>query len=157
MNTFKKIGAIALVTGLIFTSCDNKPENTETEIVRLADGTEVVIYTNNNGVVSFEDWDGYKIANDELAILEEVDNDFDLDNIDGLESVITNLEETTPGWLRTEEVMEDIEDVQEEYEKLLREKNEPMKNVLQNIEELNEKFDDFKEEINETIETYQTK
>jgi DNA repair exonuclease SbcCD ATPase subunit len=157
MNALKKVLSVAMISGMLFASCDTKPADTTTETIKLADGTEIVVYMNNDEVVSFKDWGDFERINKEMEKLKKADYNFDINDIDNLEGMITNLETSIPKWLRTEEVMEDIEDVKEEYAKLAREKNEPMKNVLQNIEELNEKLDDLVEEVNETIEKYRGK
>ncbi|WP_299063152.1 hypothetical protein [uncultured Polaribacter sp.] len=155
MKIIKKFTAVLTVTGLLFMSC-NKTTDTEykTMEIKIADGQTVEYKVDSEGHLAFNDWDVFNDANRELMEIEERDLAVNPEIIEGLNNSVNNLGNTIPSWLKTEEVLEDIEDVQEEYKKLLDERNEPAKNVKQNLEELNEKFDDLREELNETIEDY---
>ncbi|MFD2530049.1 MULTISPECIES: hypothetical protein [Polaribacter] len=155
MKIIKKFTAVLTVTGLLFMSCNNATDTEyKTMEIKIADGQTVEYKVDSEGHLAFNDWDGFNDANRELMEIEERDLAVNSEIIEGLNNSVNNLGNTIPAWLKTEEVLEDIDDVQEEYKKLLDERNEPAKNVKQNLEELNEKFDDLREELNETIEDY---
>ncbi|QOD60165.1 hypothetical protein H9I45_12550 [Polaribacter haliotis] len=157
MKTIKKITAVLALLAVLFTSCSDTKKTNEafkTVKIELADGNTVNYKLGTTGTLSFDDWKGYNTINSELYEIERMDLVATTAKIEEMQASIANLGNTIPAWLRTEEVLEDIDDVQEEYQKLLKEKNEPVKNVKQNLEELIEKFDDLREELNETIDKY---
>ncbi|TMM32426.1 hypothetical protein FDT66_02890 [Polaribacter aestuariivivens] len=155
MKTLKKITLSLAISGLLFTSCDkNSEKEAKTVEVKLENGQTVTYNINTNGLLSFDDWNEFNTANKELKDIENLNLETTTARISALGNSIASLENTIPSWLKTEEVLEDIDDVQKDYQKLLKEKNEPVKNVKQNLEELIEKFDDLREELNETIEDY---
>ena len=170
MKTIKKLTSIFAIASLIFISCDNKKEkkvddevvietstnNAKTYTVSLDDGTKVTYYKDNYGVLTFNDWDGFNVANKEMTAIENMSYNTTKQRLEDLRGTVLGLENSIPAWLRTEEVMEDIADVKEEYNKLYNERNEPVKNVRQNWEELSEKFDDLREELNETLEKFKS-
>lgn len=152
MKKVKKLITILAITGLVFTSCDTK-ENKDFN-VELTDGTSVKYNPQNEDAIVVNDWSEFNSANTTLLNLDDRDYDIDIYRLENLNGAISNLANSIPSSLKTEEVLEDISDVQEEYTKLINEKNQPLKNVKQNIEELVEKFDDLREELNETVEDY---
>ncbi|MDX6745761.1 hypothetical protein SHK09_03055 [Polaribacter sp. PL03] len=153
MKMIKKMTTVLAVTGLLFISCNTTNGEKTAMKVKLPDGQFATYNLDSKGSLSFNDWDGFNSANKALVDLEIETTP---ERIDNLNNTVSNLAATIPAWLKNEEVMEDIADVEEEYKKLLEEKNEPAKNVKQNLEELNEKFDDLREELNETIEKYKS-
>lgn len=167
MKAIKKMTAVLAITGLLFISCDKATEKksdmktdmkveVNTMKIKLANGQYVDYNLDANGSLSFNNWSGFNIANKELRDIAELNLETSTQRIENLNGTISNLGNTIPTWLKNEEVMEDIDDIQEEYKKLLKEKNEPAKNVKQNLEELIEKFDDLREELNETIAKYKS-
>ncbi|AOW18215.1 hypothetical protein LPB03_12485 [Polaribacter vadi] len=179
MKTIQKTIAILAISGFLFISCDKtKKEKVEDKMeeieesmedagddisdefkkiqLKLEDGTYVNYSSNNSGDLSFDDWEGFNTANEELRAIEELDSKTYTTRIGDLSATIANLGNSIPAWLKTEEVMEDIEDIQKEYKKLSDERNESEDKIEQNIEDLMEKFDDLREELNETIEKYKS-
>lgn len=159
MKVIKKMTAVLAITGLLFVSCDKaKEKNEDFKVMKieLADGNTVNYKMSTDGSLSFDDWDGFNTANNELREIENLDLETSTARIENLSGSIASLRGTIPSWLKNEEVMEDIDDIEEEYKKLLAEKNEPAKNVKQNLEELIEKFDDLREELQETIDKYKS-
>ena len=136
MKLIKKITAILTITSFLLVSCNQKEKEYN---LTLNDGTEVFYNSNDESAISIMGWSEFNAINKDLRNLKDKDY---------------NLANTVPSSLKTEEVLEDISDLQEEYTKLINEKNAPLKNVKQNIEELVEKFDDLREELNETVEDY---
>ena len=152
MKMIKKFTTVLTITGLLLTSCDSKKEKEYN--LELSDGTSVFYNSNDENAISIDGWSEFNAANKTLINLEDRDYTISMGSLEGLNGAIANLSNTIPSSLKTEEVLEDIDDVQEEYKKLINEKNEPLKNIKQNIEELVEKFDDLREELNETVEDY---
>ena len=151
MKFIKKITAIVTITSLLLISCNTKEKEYN---LTLNDGTEVFYISNDESAISVNGWSEFNAINKDLLNLKDKEYNITIERLEGLNGAITNLANTVPSSLKTEEVLEDISDLQEEYTKLINEKNAPLKNVKQNIEELVEKFDDLREELNETVEDY---
>tara|TARA_R110002051_G_scaffold164352_1_gene235419 strand:- start:180 stop:644 length:465 start_codon:yes stop_codon:yes gene_type:complete len=151
MKLFNKITAIIAITSFLLVSCNQKEKEYN---LTLNDGTEVFYISNDESAISINGWSEFNTINKDLLNLKDKDYNITINSLEGLNGSITNLANTIPSSLKTEEVLEDIRDLQEEYTKLINEKNAPLKNVKQNIEELVEKFDDLREELNETVEDY---
>ena len=179
MRTIKKFTAILAITGVLFISCDkttkekvedkteeveDKMEEISDEItaeynemkVELEDGTYVNYKMNKDGDISFDDWSGYNIANSELREIRQSAYVTTTSRLEALKGSIMSLRTSIPAWLKTEEVMEDIANVEKEYNKVMTDTDKSVDNVKQNIEDLDEKFDDLREELNETIEKYKS-
>ncbi|QOD59608.1 hypothetical protein H9I45_09560 [Polaribacter haliotis] len=181
MKTIKKLTAVLAITGLLFVSCDKtkkekvedkvdekmeQVENTMEEIgddisegfqemkMKLEDGTEVNYKMDSDGSLAFDNWDGFTIANKELSDIENLDTDEVNTRIENLKGTIASLGNNIPAWLKTDEVMDDIKNIQKEYKNVVDNKNDEADKVKQNIEDLNEKFDDLREELNEVIAKY---
>ncbi|WP_026775903.1 hypothetical protein [Polaribacter sp. Hel_I_88] len=151
MKIIKKITAIIAITSLLIVSCNTKEKEYN---LTLNDGTEVFYISNDESAISINGWSEFNTINKSLLNLKGKEYNSTIQSLEDLNGSITNLVNTVPASLKTEEVLEDIRDIQEEYTKLINEKNAPLKNVKQNIEELVEKFDDLREELNETVEDY---
>lgn len=151
MKLIRKITAILTITSLLLVSCNTKEKEYN---LTLNDGTEVFYISNDESAISINGWREFNDINKSLLNLKDKGYNITIEGLEDLNGAITNLANTVPSSLKTEEVLEDIRDVQEEYTKLINEKNAPLKNVKQNIEELVEKFDDLREELNETVEDY---
>ncbi|QTD39008.1 hypothetical protein JL193_07085 [Polaribacter batillariae] len=177
MKTIKKLTAVLAITGLLFVSCDKtKKEKVEEKIedvenkmeeigddiseefkemkLELEEGVSVNYKVDADGSLAFDDWNSFTIANKELKDIENLDTDEVNTRIENLKGTIANLGNNIPKWLQTDEVMEDIKDVQKEYKNVIDNKNAAADKVKQNIEDLNEKFDDLREELNEVIAKY---
>jgi len=179
MRTIKKLTAILAISGFLFISCDKtKKEKVEDKMeevedsmedigddisdefqkmqVKLENGTYVNYNSNTNGDLSFDDWEGFNSANEELRAIEDSNPNTFTTRIGDLSGTIANLGNNIPTWLKTDEVMDDIQNIQKEYKKLSDERNESEDKIEQNIEDLMEKFDDLREELNEIIEKYKS-
>ncbi|WP_435414313.1 hypothetical protein [Polaribacter aestuariivivens] len=177
MKTIKKITAVLAISGLLFVSCDNKKkekvedkmeevekkmdeigDNISEEFqemkLELEDGMSVNYKVDSDGTLAFDDWDAFTIANKELNDIEGLDPDEVNSRIEKLQGTIASLGNDIPKWLQTDEVKEDIKNVQKEYKNVIDNKNDATDKVKQNIEDLNEKFDDLREELNEVITKY---
>ena len=150
----KKTIAIVMLA-LVITACNT--EKAKEYNIDLNDGTSVVYNSKDEAAISIKGWSEFNQINNTLNDLEEVDYVIPMERLESLNSAIINLANSVPSSLKTEEVLEDIADIQEEFTKLINEKYEPLDNVKQNIEELVEKFYDLREELNEIVEAYITK
>lgn len=151
--------SIVLTTSLFFISCGFKKDNGKIfednpriELLELNNGKEVILRKDYYGTYSFNNWNAYNIANIEIHRIEEVDYKISKNRLLNLNDEIYSLPNKIPKWLKTEEVIEDIYYVQEEYSKLLKQRNLSTKMVRQNWKEFTEKFDDLRDELDETIE-----
>lgn len=161
MKVIKKCALVATITTLIFTSCNTKKTeilqySDNVVVVDLEDGKKVTVKKDDYGTYSFNDWNAFNVANTDLYEVENMDYNSSKRRIENLNRWISSLPKTAPNWIKTEEVLEDINNVQKEYEALLNERNKSTKVIRENWEDLSEKFDDLREEIEETIEDYQT-
>lgn len=185
MNSIKILSTSLALAGLTLMSCgndknkatDNEAE-TETENVEssyeksekaeevneiktrqyaMADGDEFTYRYDNEGAISLNNWNDYNTVTLKMAEIEDADFVVTFEDLNGLEYSILNLSESIPSWLRTEEVMEDIADIQKEYKELIAEQNASESERQENLEELNEQFADLREELAETVEDYMNK
>lgn len=120
----------------------------------MKDGTEISYDYSDDGVTSLKDWDDYNTLSYEFGEIETVDFRATNERVMNMDALIANLGNSVPDWLKTEEVMEDVADIQKEYNELKAEKNASEDERKENLEELSEQFDDFREELNETINEY---
>lgn len=99
-------------------------------------------------------WDGFNTLSIEMKKLEGADMMTVKSTLPSLAKTIAALKTTRPEWMMTEEISEDIKDLEKEYNEYLKEKNAKEKEVNENIEEINEAYADLVEEINETFDKY---
>tara|TARA_R110002012_G_scaffold283145_1_gene473300 strand:+ start:368 stop:1057 length:690 start_codon:yes stop_codon:yes gene_type:complete len=118
------------------------------------DGTKINYDLNEEGVTGFEAWEPFNTLSYEIREINNVDLVVTNERINSWNGTIMNLDKTIPSWLKTEEVMEDVADIQKEYKELVAELNAPEKERKENLEELTEQFDDLREELTETINEY---
>ena len=175
MKTIKTVTIALAISGLVFTSCDKtNKEKAEDKIeavgndmeemgddisnefkkmqVKLEDGTFVNYNMAAENDVTFDDWDGFNILRKEFRDFEELDFETSETRVENLRGSIMNLRNTIPAWLKNESVMEDIDDIEQEYREFMEDTDKSEDNMKENLEEISEKFDDLREEINETIE-----
>lgn len=117
-------------------------------------GEKIAYHLDESGVIHLDDWRSFSTLESEMAIMKNLDFKITNKAINDLEGIVTSLKQTIPDWLMTDEVMEDIDDVQKEYQELLIEINANEKERVENLEELSEQLDDLQEEINETVYAY---
>lgn len=126
----------------------------QTREYAMKDGSKISYNYTEDGVTSLKDWDNYNTLSYEMGEIAKVDYKATTERLVSMRGTIMNLDESIPDWLKTEEVMEDIADVQKEYSELMEEKNVSTDEKQENLEELNEQFSDLREELNETIDKY---
>ena len=106
------------------------------------------------GIASIKNWDSYNTLNTEMAEIKKLKLKTTNVRVINLNNSISNLGNNIPAWLKTEEVMEDVEDIKKEYKELMNEKNASEKEKKENLEEFFEQFDDLNEELDETVQRY---
>lgn len=129
-------------------------EEVKTRTYRMKDGTALVYNLDAKGIVGFDDWSNFTIVNSELAEMRKTKFVTTAQRIRNMNFRIANLGNTIPAWLKTEEVMEDVADIQKEYLELIEDPNASENERQENLEELSEKFDDLKEELDEAVKEY---
>lgn len=125
-----------------------------TRSYKMKEQTPIVYNLDANGIAGFDDWADFTVINYELAEIRKANYVTTSQRVKNMNYRIANLGNTIPSWLKTEEVMEDVADIQKEYLELIKESNAPEKEIKENLEELSEKFDDLKEELDETVTEY---
>ena len=120
----------------------------------MKDGSTISYYLDAKGIAGFEDWKDFTIVNTELAKVSNTNFVTTSEKLNRLNYKVANLRNSIPAYLKTEEVMEDVADIQKEYLELISEKNASEKEIKENLEEFNEQFDDLKEELDETLKMY---
>lgn len=169
--------AIALVG---FTSCadekkDNKivEENTlqnETEVLRgdvknvneinemeakkMANMVDSNVFTEYKSTGIVKGWAALNDLNTGMKSLSGKDYVSSKKMAGNLAATINDLTLTRPDWLKTEEISEDIADLEKDYKKLMSEDNTNEDKFRRDLEEVNEQYEDLVEEVNETIERY---
>lgn len=181
MNSIKLFATALTVSSFMLVSCDTgkkktteikeeivevkediKEESTETEredevktrTYKMKDGTAIVYNLDAKGIAGFDDWSNFTIVNSELAQMRKSKFVTTAQRIRNMNFRMANLANTVPSWLKTEEVMEDVTDVQNEYLELIEDPNASENEMKENLEELSEKFDDLKEELDEAVKEY---
>jgi len=183
MRTIKNFTTLCAITGLLLMSCGNDAKTsdkttTETsnnleldekvetlyngtedneekpESMAMNDGTTFSHDAKKEDNLSLENWTSYNKLSTEVVKFQDPNYKIDFSKLSDLGQTIENLGSTVPKFLKTEEVMEDVADIQKEYKELMAEHNAPDKEKRENLEELSEQFDDFNEELNETIDKY---
>ena len=66
---------------------------------------------------------------------------------------IMMLDDTMPSWVNTEEVREDVADVQKEYKELIAYRTD-REEYMEDLEELTEQYEDLREELKEVTMEY---
>lgn len=164
MKMIHKLSFIILLT--LLTSCNvntktkrinrNLIDNKNISLLNIDEDNKVIIRKDYYGTYSFTSWNAYNVANTQVHQVENLDYNSSVKRIENLKKNISNLSSTIPDWLENKKVLKEIEDVQEEYDTLLKEKDKSTQNIRENWEDLSEEFDDLREELSETIKDYRT-
>lgn len=125
-----------------------------TRSYKMKEKTPIVYNLDANGIAGFDDWKDFTVVNYELSEMRKANYVNTDQRLRNMNYRIANLGNTIPSWLKTEEVMEDVADIQKEYLELIEDTNASENEVKENLEELSEKFDDLKEELDETVAEY---
>ena len=126
----------------------------KTRTYKMKEQEPIVYDLDANGIAGFDDWRDYTVVNYELAEIRKANYLTTAQRVQNMNYRIANLGNSIPAWLKTEEVMEDVSDVQKEYLELIEDADASENEMKENLEELSEKFDDLKEELDETVQEY---
>ena len=129
-------------------------DSIKTRRYKMKDGTSIAYNLDAKGIAGFEDWADFTVVNYELAEVRKKEVSESAQRLRNLNYRVANLRNTIPTWLQTEEVLEDISDIQKEYLELIKDSNATEKEMQENLEEFTEQFDDLKEELDETVAKY---
>jgi hypothetical protein len=117
-------------------------------------GEEVSYTIDDAGMVHMDDWTSFSTLESELSEIKALKFKTTNEKVADLAGIVTSLKQTIPDALMTEEIMEDIDDIQKEYNELIAESDASKNEYMENLEELSEQFDDLHEEITETVFDY---
>lgn len=178
MKNLKTIPYAVAIALIGFTSCaEEKKENNileendiETEVVRsdvdavneveqmeakrMANMVDKNVFTEYKNTGTVTGWKTFSDLQTGMKSLEGKDYATTKKIAVGLTSTINDLTLTRPDWLKTEEISEDIADLEKDYKKLMSEDNTNEDKFRRDLEEINEQYEDLVEEVNETIERY---
>ncbi len=100
-----------------------------TRSYKMKEKTPIVYNLDANGIAGFDDWKDFTVVNYELAEIRKANYVTTSQRVKNMNYRVANLGNTIPAWLKTEEVMEDVADIQKEYLELIEETNAPEKEV----------------------------
>jgi hypothetical protein len=129
----------------------------KTHTYKMEDGRTIIYDINAKGIVGFDDWSNYTEVNAELESFKDKEYITVEKNVINLNDRMENLANTIPEWLKTDEVLEDVEEVQEEYKELMADNDDSETEVEKNLDALSDKFDELKETLDETVASYTKK
>ncbi|WP_452222926.1 hypothetical protein [Lacinutrix chionoecetis] len=117
---------------------------------------KIVERSMNNDVKAMQisGWESFNTLSVEMKKLEGMDMMKMKTAMPNFANTIATLNTTRPEWMMTEEISEDVEDLQKEYNELIADKTADTEEYRENLEEVNEAYDDLVEEINETFDKY---
>jgi uncharacterized coiled-coil DUF342 family protein len=131
-----------------------KRDRVTTLTYKMKDGSSLAYDIDMDGIAGFDDWADYTVINAELAEVRRANYVTTRQRMSNMNYRIASLGNTIPAWLKTEEVMEDVADIQKEYLELIEDTDASDDEMKENLEELSEQFDDLKEELSETVKKY---
>ena len=124
-------------------------------VYKIKDTQKPIVYNlDTNGIVGFDDWTDYTIVNYEIEDIKRSNYSTTKNRLQHIHYRIANLNNTIPNWLKTEEVLEDINDIQKDYLELIKDSTASGEDLEGELEDFSEKFDDLKEELQETVDRY---
>ncbi|PQJ80213.1 hypothetical protein [Polaribacter porphyrae] len=162
MKLTKKMTTLFMVIALLLSSCGSKSErkkkvfqnNPNLFLISYDNGKEEILRKDSKGTYSFDNWNAFNVLNTELYQIEDLKFKTSKTRINNLERFVNNLRTTMPNWLSNINVIQDIEDVQEKYQKLLTEKNNSTKEVRDNWQALIAEFIQLRQSIETVVQTY---
>lgn len=108
----------------------------------------------DEGIVGVSGWSSFNTLSNHVYMLEGKDFTTTREIIPLMSSNIMILDDTIPEWLMTEEIMEDVKDVQKDYVELMKGTKISSHEFKENLEEVIEQYEDLREEVGETVEKY---
>lgn len=108
----------------------------------------------DEGIVGVSGWSSFNTLSNHVYMLEGKDFTTTREIIPLMSSNIMILDDTIPEWLMTEEIMEDVKDVQKDYVELMKGTKMSSHEFKENLEEVIEQYEDLREEVGETVEKY---
>lgn len=131
-----------------------KKDSLKTRTYKMKDGSKITYQYDPEGIVGFDDWKDFTIINTEIIDISRRNINESKQRMSNLNYRIANLSNSIPAYLKTEEVMEDVADIQKEYLELIEDTDASEKEIAENYEELAEQFADLNEELEETMDKY---
>ncbi|PQJ30550.1 hypothetical protein BST92_00720 [Nonlabens arenilitoris] len=107
----------------------------------------------DEGVVGVGDWTSFNTLSNHMYLLEGASLEQTKVLVSKMGTNIMMLDDTMPSWVNTEEVREDVADVQKEYKELIAYKTD-REEYMEDLEELTEKYEDLREELKEVTMEY---
>ncbi|MBF4983589.1 hypothetical protein FNJ87_04345 [Nonlabens mediterrranea] len=107
----------------------------------------------NEGVVGVSNWTSFNTLSNHMYLLEGANLEQTKMLVSKMGRNIMLLDDTMPSWVNTEEIREDVADVQKEYKELIA-RDTDQKEFKEDLEELTEQYEDLREELKEVTMEY---
>ena len=138
MSFLKKYTSIFLFIALTsLSSCnpynriddDSLYNDEDVTVIEINEDRKVVVRKDYYDTYSFSNWNAYNVANTQIHQVENNKFNSSPKRIVNLEKSISNLSATIPNWIKTEDILEEIAEIEQEYETLLSEKDKSTKKL----------------------------
>lgn len=107
----------------------------------------------DEGIVGVGDWTSFNTLSNYMYLLEGASLEQTKVLVSKMGTNIMMLDDTMPSWVNTEEVREDVADVQKEYKELIAYRTD-REEYMEDLEELTEQYEDLREELKEVTMEY---
>ncbi len=156
-----KIKSILIVFTIVLSSCITKKDkkaifldNPNVFRIKLENGETEIVKKNYDDDFIFDNWNAYNLVNTQLSLIESQEYQISKNRIINLKQFINNLSVTMPNWLKTNNIVKEIDDVKRKYNQLIKELNQSTQVIRENCRELNQEFNELKENVNKTVKDY---
>ncbi|WP_397444612.1 hypothetical protein [Polaribacter sp. R77954] len=161
MNILNKIKYVLLLFSIVFSSCSTKKrekaiflDNPNVFRIKLENGETEIVRKNHADDYIFESWNAYNMVNTQLSLMENEEYKISKNRIVYLKKFMNNLAVSIPNWLQTNAINQELEDVEEEFDKLIDELDESTHVIRKNCRELNQEFNELQKEVKKTVKSY---
>lgn len=137
-------------------SCKEKKttilKNDDIALVEIAEEEETLVRKNFYDTYTFSNWNDFNLANVRLHQIESEDYNTTVSRLVELDSFVVDMPKSIPNWLKTDKVLNELDDVQKKYKELKEERDTSTTVVRKNYKELTKEFNDLREELGKIVE-----
>lgn len=137
-------------------SCKEKKttilENDDIALVEITEEKETLVRKNFYDTYTFSNWNDFNLANVRLHQIESEDYNTTVSRLVELDSFVVDMPKSIPNWLKTDKVLNELDDVQKKYKELKEERDTSTTVVRKNYKELTKEFNDLREELGKIVE-----
>lgn len=155
-KTMKLFKLIILFLFLLTLSCKEKNiniiENDDLALVEITEEDETLVRKNFYDTYTFSNWNDFNLANVRLHQIESEDYNTTVSRLVELDSFVVDMPKSIPDWLKTDKVLNELDDVQKKYEELKEERDTTTTIIRKNYKELTKEFNDLRDELGKIVE-----